>query len=207
LQAPSDFGSVLIWISFSPNWLSKGAFAFPHLFPNMHSIHESEMFIRNKGTKVRPKYFVVENYRIPGREHPRQRTIFNLGKNPSIDDAISFYSDMAKLAHKEPQNPIFKDNKPLGSLARIKYLLKKLKDLKFRMETNIRARGIDDEITGIKQQHRPLGKSVKLRLKILELNKMICKCLRDENISQWDTDTRRTIKKILKESVDFRKDL
>src|SRR6185437_6197124 len=168
----------------------KGLFAFSRRFSNICPDQESEMFIRNKGTKEKPRYFVVENYRVHGQINPQQRTILSLGKHPTVDAAISFFSGIVKI-DRSTQSIILKENPNLGSIAHIRYRVKKLRDLKTKMESNFQAKSVDREIIGLKKSSRPLSKTMKLRLKIMELNKTIHKLRRDGNIATLDADARR----------------
>ena len=185
----------------------EGVFAFPPDSSTICPDQKSEMFIRNKGTKANPKYFIVENYRVPGQRNPRQRTILNLGESPTIDSAISLFSTISQMEEGEGRDNILRHFRRFGTLSQIRYRITKLRRLKLKMDAHARAKHIDREIASLKKTPKPLGKSLKLRLKILELNKAIHKFRRDENISKMDSETRQTIKKLLREADDFRKEL
>jgi hypothetical protein len=184
----------------------------------MKDNQSSKMYIVNKGTLENPKHALVECKRKRGKKYPVQKVICYLGKCPDLDSAIRFYELLAQDARSEwrnrgrliPQKPkisLLDSFKKHPALWQINYRLSKLRRLKKAREEKQKAKEFGEITKQITPAKRRASKSLKLKFKIADVNKMICKIKADGEPAKWDVDVKRGIKKLIKEIQSFSNEL
>jgi type III secretory pathway component EscV len=176
------------------------------------------MWILNKGINARPRFALVETHRLRGVKNPKQKVVCYLGRHDNFEDAIKFWEivlrDLKRVERKNPrwrqrqkEYPLLKKYVRRGGVAEILERLKKYRKAFARLRYHDKIKEIGKIKRNTVRNTVETSGSLKLKLQIEKVSKIINKIKRDGDDNNWNAEIKSGIKTILKDVVDFYRQL
>jgi hypothetical protein len=178
------------------------------------------MWIRNKGTRRKPKFSLVESRRVPGKKYPQQKVVCHMGKFNCFKELITLWGILAKEARawqrkhvwlndRDKHSPLLKQHARGLSLAEINARLKKYQKSAFRYAQHQKSKEAENERKLLRKLSRSFNslKDSECRSAILDLTILIYEIRRGNLIAQWRPIVRQRMKENLEEIIQFYNEL